>query len=65
MDRYLIEDKRYELIDRFNDRRNSHRKVYFTLLDSIHFLYYGNGRTCQILFHRHSLGQKTAEEKSL
>ena len=63
-DKHLIEDKLYELIHRFNDIKISHKKVYFTLLDSIHFLNYGNGRTCQILFHWRSLGQKIVEEKS-
>ena len=50
MDKDLIEDKLYQLIDQFNERKINHRDSYFVLLDNIHPFYDGNARTCKILF---------------
>ena len=36
MDKDLIEDKLYELIDQFNERKINHRNFYFALHDNIH-----------------------------
>ena len=45
VDKDLIEDKLYQLIDQFNERKTNHRDFYFVLLDIVHLLYDGNGRT--------------------
>ena len=45
MDNDLIEDKPYELIDQFNERKINHRDFYFALLDDIHSFYDGHERT--------------------
>ena len=50
MDKDLIEDKLCQLIDQFNERKINHRDFYYELLDNIHPLYDGVGRTCKILF---------------
>ena len=50
MDKDLIEDKLYELIDQFNERKINHRNFYFAFLSNIYPFYDGNGRTCKILF---------------
>ena len=50
IDKDLIEDKLYQLIDQFNERKINRRDSYLELLDSIHPFYEGNGRTCKILF---------------
>ena len=50
IDKDLIEDKLYQLIDQFNERKINRRDFYWELLDSIHPFYEGNGRTCKILF---------------
>ena len=46
MDKDLIEDELYQLIDQFNERKTNHRDFYFVLLDVIHPLDDGNGVTC-------------------
>ena len=48
MDKDLIEDKLYQLIDHFNERKINHRGFYFVLTDDIHPFYDGNWRTCII-----------------
>ena len=35
----LIEDKLYQFIDQFNERKTNHRDFYFPLFDNIHPLY--------------------------
>ena len=46
MDKNLIEDELYELIDQFNKRKISHINFYFTLLDNEHPFFDGIGWTC-------------------
>ena len=36
IDKDLIEDKLYQLIDPFNERKINHRDFHFVLLDNIH-----------------------------
>ena len=43
MDKDLIENKLYQLLDQFSVRKNNHRDFYFALLDNIHPFYDGNG----------------------
>ena len=50
MDKYLIEDKLYQIIDQSNKREISPVKFYLIALNEIHPFYHGNGRTCKILF---------------
>ena len=50
MNTELIEDKLYQIIDQFNERKTTSTKFYSILLNKIHSFYDGNGRTCQILF---------------
>ena len=40
----------------------SHTGFYLKLLNSMHPCYDGDGRTCKILFHLHSLGHKVMDE---
>ena len=46
----LIDDKPYQIIDQFNERKITCAKFYSILLNKIHSFYNGNGRTCKILF---------------
>ena len=39
MDKDLMEDNLYELIDQFNERRINHRDFYFAFLSNIHPFY--------------------------
>ena len=39
MDRYLIQDKLYQIIDQFNERKIIPVKFYSTLLNKIHPFY--------------------------
>ena len=39
MDKDLIEDKQYQLIDKLNRRQINHREIYFVLLHNIIYLY--------------------------
>ena len=50
MDKELIEDKLYQIIDQFNERKITSTKFYSILLNKIYPLYDGNGRTCKTLF---------------
>ena len=50
MDKNLIEDKLYQIIDQFNERKINHRDFYFAFLDNINSFYDGNWKTCKILF---------------
>ena len=50
MDKELIENKLFQVIDQFNERKITSTKFYSILLNKIHLFYDGNGRTCKILF---------------
>ena len=50
MDKELIENKLYQVIDQFNERKITSTKFYSILLNKIHLFYDGNGRKCKILF---------------
>ena len=50
MDKDLIEDKLYWIIDQFNEKKITPTKFYSILLNEIHPFSYGNGRTCKTLF---------------
>ena len=50
MDKNVIEDKFYQIIDQFNKRKITPTKLFSMLLNGIHSFYDGNGRTCKILF---------------
>ena len=50
MDKELIEDKLYQIIDQFNERKITSTEFYSILLNKIHPFWDGNGRTCKILF---------------
>ena len=49
MDKDLIKDKLYELIDQFNEREINGRDFYSVLLDNTQPFYDGNKRTCKII----------------
>ena len=46
----LIKDKLYQIIDQFNERKITPAKLYSILLNEIHSFYDGNGGACKILF---------------
>ena len=49
MDKDLIEDKLYQIIDQFNKRKITLTKSFYSiLLNEIHPFYNRNGRTCKI-----------------
>ena len=50
MDKELIEDKLYQIINQFNERKITSTKFYSILLNKIHSFCDGNGRTIKILF---------------
>ena len=50
MDKELIEDKLYQIIDHFNERKITYAKFYSILVNKIHPFYDGNGRLSKILF---------------
>ena len=50
MDKELIEDKFYQIIDQFNEKKITSTKFYSILLNKINSFYDGNDRTCKILF---------------
>ena len=49
MDKKFIEDKLYEIIDQFNERKIVSTKFYSILLNKIRPFYDGNGKTCKKL----------------
>ena len=50
MDKELIEDKLYQIMDQFNERKIISTKFYSIPLNKMHPFYDGNGRTCKIMF---------------
>ena len=50
MEQNLIEDKLHQIIDKFNERNITRTQFYSILLNEIHPLYDGNGRTYKMLF---------------
>ena len=50
IDKDLIEDELYQLVDQFNEQKNNHRDFYSKLLDIIHPFYGANGRHFKKLF---------------
>ena len=51
VDKDLIEDRLYLLIDQLNERKINHRDFYFALLDNIHSFYGRNGRTYYLRYY--------------
>ena len=49
-DQQLIEDKLYEIIDQFNERKITSARFYSILLNKIRPFYDENGRACKIMF---------------
>ena len=45
MDKYLIEDKLYQLQYQLNERKNNNRGFYSALHDNIHSFHDGSGTT--------------------
>ena len=45
-----MEDKLYQIIDQFRERKITSIKFYSILLNKIHTFYDGIDRTCEILF---------------
>ena len=50
MDKDVIDDKLYQVIDQLNERNITPVKFYSILLNKIHLSYDGNGRKFKILF---------------
>ena len=51
LEKDLLEDKPYQIIDQFNERKiRTVLKFYLVFLSKIHPFYNGNGRTSKILF---------------
>ena len=50
MDKDLIEDKLYQVINQINVKTITPTELYSILLNEIHPFYDGNSRTCKILF---------------
>ena len=50
LDKSLIEQTLYLLLDEFNERKVTHNQFCKNFLDLIHPFKDGNGRTCKILF---------------
>ena len=51
MDKDLIKDKLYQLINQFNQRQINYRAFYFPLLDNRDPFYDGSQRASKILFY--------------
>ena len=49
MDKELIEDKFYQKIDQFHERKITSTNFYSILLNEIYPFYDGNGRTCKMI----------------
>ena len=52
MDKELIEDKMYQIIDQFIKRKITSTKFYSILLNKTHAFYDENGRKCKIMFDK-------------
>ena len=50
IDKDLIEDRLYQIIDQFNEIKITSAKFYSILLNKTHPIFDGNGRTCKMLF---------------
>ena len=50
MDKDLVENSLYQIIDQFNERKITIIKLYLIILNKIHPFYDGKGRTFKILF---------------
>ena len=50
MDKGLIEEKLYQIINQFNERKITSTKFNSKLLNKKHIFYDGNGRTCKIFY---------------
>ena len=50
IDKEFVENKLYQIIDQFHERKNTSTKFYSTFLNKINSFFDGNGRTCKILF---------------
>ena len=50
MDKDLVENSLYQIIDQFSERKITTVKLYLIILNKIHPFYDGNGRTFKILF---------------
>ena len=59
MDKALMEDKLYQIIDQFNERKITSTKFYSILLNKIHSSYNGNGKTCKIQFANDDITRQT------
>ena len=59
MDKALMEDKLYQIIDQFNERKITSTKFYSILLNKIHSFYNGNGKTCKIQFANDDITRQT------
>ena len=50
MDKELVEDKLFETMDQYNERKTIPTKFFSILLNNINPFYNGSSRTCKILF---------------
>ena len=50
MDKELMEDKLYQIIDQFNEIKITSTKFYSIIVNKIHPFYDGNFKLCMILF---------------
>ena len=50
MNKDVIEDKLYQIINQFNERKITSTKFYSMFLNKIHPFYDGNSEACKILF---------------
>ena len=55
MDKELIEDKLYQIIDQFNEKKVTSTKFYSILLNKIHPFSDGNCRMCKMLFANYDI----------
>ena len=50
MNKDVIEDKLYQIINQFNERKITSTKFYSMFLNKIHPFYDGNSKACKVLF---------------
>ena len=50
MDKELIEDKLYQIIDQFNEKKITSAKFHSIILNKTHPFYDNNGRMCKTVF---------------